>query len=115
MMVKTYAELPKKQELNDNGTLKLTHNFLNAFEGCNPKARLFSIAEVEPGQAVPFHVHNGENETYYFLSGVGLYNDNGTEVPVAAGMTTFCPAGEGHGVVNTGTAPLRFVALILAY
>ncbi len=112
-MIKTYAELPKKQETNPDGSLMLTHNFLNAFEGVNPKARLFSVVEVEPGQAVPFHVHNGENETYYFLSGTGLYSDNGKEVPIAAGMTTFCPAGEGHGVKNTSNEPLRFLALVL--
>ena len=112
-MVKTYAELPKKQEFNPDGTLMLTHNFLNKFEGANPKNRLFSVVEVEPGQAVPFHVHNGENETYYFLSGVGEYSDNGTIVPIAAGMTTFCPAGEGHGVKNIGSEPLRFVAMVL--
>ena len=69
----------------------LTHNFLNKFEGANPKNRLFSVVEVEPGQAVPFHVHNGENETYYFLSGVGEYSDNGTIVPIAAGMTANAP------------------------
>ena len=112
-MIKTYAELPKKQEFNADGSLMLTHNFLNGFEGVNPKARLFSVVEVEPGQAVPFHAHNGENETYYFLSGTGMYNDNGTLVPVAAGMTTFCPSGESHGVANTGSEALRFVAMII--
>lgn len=112
-MVRTYAELPKRQELAPDGTLILTHNNLGAFEGFNPKARMFSIAELEPGQEVAFHTHTGENETYYFLSGTGLYNDNGTIVPIAAGMTTFCPAGEGHGVKNTGSELLRLLCLIV--
>ena len=112
-MVKLFPELPKTSVANPDGSLKLTHNSLAAFEGVNPKIRLFSVAEVEPGCEVPFHTHIGETETYHFLSGIGIYNDNGTELPIQIGMTTFCPSGEGHGVKNTGTELLRFLAIIV--
>ncbi len=112
-MVLSFAELPKKPELDAEGALVLTHNSLRGFEGFNPKVRMFSLVELEPGKAVPFHTHTGENETYFFLSGNGVYSDNGTDVPITPGMTTFCPAGEGHGVVNTGDELIKFVCMIV--
>ena len=41
------------------------------------------------------------------------YNDNGTIVTVHPGDTTICNDGELHGLVNDGTEPLEFIALIL--
>ena len=60
-----------------------------------------------------FHVHEGESETYYFLSGEGLYSDNGTEISVSGGDVTFTPDGEGHGIKNTGPEDLHFMVLIV--
>ncbi len=112
-MIKHANELPVKVFNDNDGSLVMTHFNFNAFEGWNDKARLFAIVELEPGKKVDFHMHHGENETYHFLSGEGLYSDNGTKITVTAGDTTFCPAGEGHGVVNTGTDLLRFIAMII--
>ncbi len=74
---------------------------------------LFSIVRVAPGEEVPYHVHEGENETYYILEGKALYDDNGTKVEVSVGDTTFTPGGEGHGIKNIGNDTLVFVALII--
>lgn len=48
-------------------------------------------------RAVPigYHVHDGESETYYILSGRGIFNDNGTVVEVGPGDVTFTGDGEG--------------------
>ena len=59
------------------------------------------------------HTHEGDNEIFYFLSGTGEYNDNGTIVEVGPGDTTICSDGELHGLKNTGDVPLEFIALIL--
>ena len=59
------------------------------------------------------HVHEGESETYYILTGTGIYNDNGTKYPVKAGDVVFCDDGEGHGLLNNGKEDLKFIALIL--
>ncbi len=112
-MILPFHELETWQEKNEDGSLMLTHNSLKCFAGFNTKIRLFSLVELEPHNEVPYHTHTGENETYFFLSGTGLYSDNGTEKPVTAGVTTFCPDGEGHGVKNTGTDTLRFICMVV--
>ncbi|MBO5491687.1 MAG: cupin domain-containing protein [Desulfovibrio sp.] len=75
--------------------------------------RLFNIGVLKPGNAVGYHTHKGELEIYYILEGEGLYNDNGRETTVRAGDVTVCNDGEGHGLLNTGSADLKMVALIL--
>ena len=55
----------------------------------------------------------GDSETYYILSGKGLYNDNGTEVEIGAGDVTYCAPGEGHGLKCLGDEPVEMIALIL--
>ena len=112
-MITQFTELPKTPETADDGALILTHNSLRGFEGFNPKVRMFSLVDLEPGQEVGFHTHTGENETYFFLSGTGVYSDNGTDVPITPGLTTFCPSGEGHGVKNTGNEVIRFICMIV--
>lgn len=79
----------------------------------NDKTRMFAEITLAPGSSIGYHPHKGESETYYFLSGTGTYNDNGEVRLVAAGDVTFTPGGCAHGVENTGTDPLVFIALIL--
>ena len=74
---------------------------------------MFSRVTLEAGCALGYHEHHGETETYYILSGNGIYNDNGTDVEVEAGDVTFCEDGCGHGLRNCGDDDLSFVALIL--
>ena len=77
------------------------------------KGRLFNIVTLEPGCGVGYHVHKGDGEFYHILSGEGEYSDNGVPTVLREGDTSFCPDGEGHSFVNTGSETLRFVALIL--
>ena len=77
------------------------------------KGRLFNRMILAPGNSIGEHTHTGDNEIFYFLSGTGEYNDNGTIVEVAPGDVTICNDGELHGLVNTGDIPLEFIALIL--
>lgn len=77
------------------------------------KGRLFNLMVIEPGNSIGEHKHEGDNEIFYFLSGKGQYNDNGTIVEVGPGDTTVCNDGEMHGLVNIGDEPLKFIALIL--
>ena len=77
------------------------------------KGRLFNRMVVAPGNSIGEHKHEGDNEIFYFLSGTGEYNDNGTIVEVGPGDTTVCNDGELHALVNTGDVPLEFIALIL--
>ncbi len=97
-----------------NGEGEITvRNLLNGPEEMNQKGRVFGHTTIHPGSEIGYHVHNGDSETYYILSGHGLYNDNGTMVEVEAGDVTICPAGQGHGLKCIGDEPIEMIALIL--
>ena len=52
-------------------------------------------------------------ETYCILEGEGVYDDNGVSIPVSDGDVLFCKDGCGHGIANTGSGNLDFIALII--
>ncbi len=79
------------------------------------KGRLYAKVTLEPGCSIGYHEHHNESETYYFLSGEGEYSDNGKLMTVRPGDATFTPDGTGHGLENTGSENLVFMALILLY
>ena len=113
-MYKEIKQLKTETKFNNVGKEKMIMTDLADFDVCNPKIRLFSFIQLKPGEEVDYHMHIGESETYFILSGQGIYNDNGNIVDVVPGMTTLTPSGEGHSIKNTGEEVLTFIALILA-
>ncbi len=91
-----------------NGRNYLRHE--NAPEGS--VFRMVAIMTLEPGASVGYHVHENNEEVYSILSGSGIYSDNGKEIEVGPGDTTLAPRGTGHGIKNSGDAPLVFFAVI---
>ncbi len=79
----------------------------------NGKCGLYAQITMEPNCTLGYHEHHGESETYYILSGKGLYNDNGKTRPVKAGDVTYTGNGHGHALDNTGDTDLVFMALII--
>lgn len=79
----------------------------------NGKCGLYAEVTIEPGCSLGYHEHHGESETYYILSGKGIYSDNGTLRMVEAGDVTFTPDGKGHALTNSGDEDLVFMALII--
>ena len=77
------------------------------------KCGLYAQVTLEAGCSLGYHEHHGESETYYILSGEGIYSDNGRLRMVKAGDVTFTPDGEGHALTNTGNEDLVFMALII--
>lgn len=77
-----------------------------------PKGRVFAHTTVAPHSGIGYHIHNGDTEIYYILSGKAKYNDNGTIVDIEAGDVTFTPSGTGHGIENDNDEPLDIIALI---
>lgn len=75
--------------------------------------RLYSQITLPPGSSVGYHEHRNESETYYILSGSGLYQDNGAERRVGPGDATFTGHGQFHGIINDTDQDLVFMALIL--
>ena len=113
-MLKKSFEMQSVEELcpeDGKGLLKLT-KMSDYFEK-NTKIRTFAYAELEPGAEVGYHIHHGESESYYILAGSGTYNDNGVNIPIGCGDVTFTPDGSGHGISNTGSGMLKFIALIV--
>lgn len=88
-------------------------SLLTGPEEMNGKGRLFKLITIPVGGSIGYHVHEGESETFYIVSGSGQFDDNGATLPFAAGDVLFTPAGNGHGVQNTGDVPVQMVALIL--
>lgn len=79
----------------------------------NGKCGLYAEVTLEPGCSLGYHEHHGESETYYIISGKGVYSDNGQLHMVQAGDRTFTPDGKGHALTNTGDEDLVFMALII--
>lgn len=88
-------------------------SLLNGPEEMSQKGRVFAHTTVHPGSEIGYHVHSGDSETYYILSGTGRYNDNGHETIVSAGDVTYTASGEGHGIACIGEEPIEMIALIL--
>lgn len=109
-MVTRKTDVEKRAEV-ENGTLTIQK--LTVAPDKPEKVRTYARAILAPGGEVEYHVHTGESESYYILAGKGLYNDNGSETVVQAGDITFTPSGSGHGIKNTGTEDLHFMALIV--
>ena len=79
----------------------------------NEKCGLFARVTLAKGCELGYHTHHGETETYYILSGRGIYDDNGVKLSVNAGDVFFCRDGCGHAISNTGDESLGFIALII--
>lgn len=82
-------------------------------EQLNGKCRMYAEVILEPGCSLGYHEHHGDSETYYVISGKGIYSDNGTLKVVQPGDVTFTPSGKGHAMTNSGDENLVFMALII--
>jgi mannose-6-phosphate isomerase-like protein (cupin superfamily) len=72
------------------------------------------IWELDPGVTEGDHIHQEPRpleEIYYFLEGEGTMTVEGDEVPVKAGDAIMVPPGANHGILSTGSNPLRFVII----
>ncbi len=73
---------------------------LNLFE----TARFFcDVYCLEPGQAQKAHSHAESDKVYALLEGAVTVQVGAEEAPLAPGDCVLAPAGEAHGVRNTGT------------
>lgn len=112
-MYKKIGQLKTEAKLNNAGKEKMFKTNLADFDASDPRIRLFSLIRLKPGEEVEYHMHVGESETFFILSGQGIYNDNGNKVDIVPGMVTLTPSGQGHAIKNTGDEMLVFIALIV--
>jgi len=72
------------------------------------------VVTLEPGKGHARHNHPGVEEILYFLEGEGIQMiDMGQEEhrPVRAGMLVHIPADVYHSTANTGSKPMKFLAV----
>lgn len=65
-----------------------------------------------PGASIGEHIHEGNSEILFVLSGEGTIIDDGAASPIVAGQCTYCPKGHRHSLVNTGCEDLVFYAAV---
>lgn len=112
-MTKANERMIVKAENVNGGAGYILKEALLSREELGEHCKMFTRVTIPAGCELGYHEHHGETETYYILSGKGIYNDNGKEIPAEAGDVFFCKDGDGHGLVNTGEYDLAFAALIL--
>ena len=77
------------------------------------KGRLFAVITLEPGASIGYHVHEGEMESFYILSGQAEYSDGLETSILQPGDTTLTLSGEGHTIKCAEKSTLKLLALIL--
>ena len=111
-MITRKSDMPleiREKMRGGNGAAQLT-----ALSAEKPaKLRLFSTIRLTPGSSIGYHVHEGETEMFYFLTGKGRVQDDERFFDISAGdsMATF--SSHGHSVENTGDTNLVILAVIV--
>ncbi|MDR2604218.1 MAG: cupin domain-containing protein [Desulfovibrio sp.] len=113
-MIQKHAELKTdvhKKFKDGKGQVFMEH-FLDLHKS-NGAGRLFSKVVIAPGSSIGLHKHEGDCEVFYLLKGEALVTDNGAPVKLGPGDVAFCRDGETHGIENSGSDDLEFIAVIL--
>lgn len=72
-----------------------------------------SRVELDPGTIIGEHVHANNEEIYWILSGSGVFSDDGIETMAESGDVLLTLKGHRHGLKNTGSEPLVFLAVVV--
>ena len=76
--------------------------------------RVYAKVTLKKGCSVGYHVHNGDGEDYFVLSGVATLDDNHERtLYLKPGEHYFTPSGKGHSILNEQDEDLVFMALII--
>lgn len=77
------------------------------------KCSLFGRMTLKSGCRVGYHLHEGNIESYYILSGKGVYTCEGEKTEVESGDMAYCGNGQSHDLINSGVEDLVVMALIV--
>ncbi|MCM1313141.1 MAG: cupin domain-containing protein [Bacteroides sp.] len=78
------------------------------FDGTN---RIMN-ATLLPGASIGMHTHETSSETIFITEGCGTVIEDGEPMEISAGQCHYCPKGHTHSMINTGSEPLRFLAVV---
>jgi mannose-6-phosphate isomerase-like protein (cupin superfamily) len=80
--------------------------------GVNPDSLQMHISEIAPGtRAHPPHTHEGV-EAFYVLEGKGTVEVEGERFALGHNEAILLDTTKLHGLVNTGTTPMRYMVII---
>lgn len=68
---------------------------------------------IHPGETVPTHTHQDEDQVYFVVSGTGFVVLDGVRTDVSAGSSVLIALGTEHEITNTGLEPLDYVFFVV--
>jgi mannose-6-phosphate isomerase-like protein (cupin superfamily) len=66
---------------------------------------------VDPGKNLSYQRHKFRHESWFVISGTGVLNSEGTDIPLQSLTTINIPAETWHQLINSGTEPLHLVEI----
>ncbi len=78
------------------------------FDGTN---RIMN-AVLQPGASIGMHTHETSSEIIFITQGCGTVVEDGKSTEIGAGQCHYCPKGHTHSLINTGSGPLHFLAVV---
>ena len=112
MKIALEPEVTRKRLFEGNGEAVIESLFAPGDFSAGIKVRLCARITIPSGGSIGPHVHHGEDELYYILSGSGRVRDAGATRDVFPGSAILTRSGEGHELLNTGTGELVLLAVI---
>lgn len=73
----------------------------------------FMKGHLDPGCSIGYHVHEGNCEVVFVLSGEGSVLFDGEEHPLRAGQCHCCPEGHSHSLRGGGAEGITFYACVI--
>jgi uncharacterized cupin superfamily protein len=100
-------------DIEDNGFYTSKRALFSASIGARKLG--YNVTELPPGKAqCPFHSHREEEEMFLILDGEGELRFGERRFKLRRHDVVACPTGGAevaHQIINTGTAPLRYLSL----
>jgi len=111
-MLKRNADFTVENERAEGGLGNFAMRFPITGRELPPHMRLMCEVIINPGEVCKSHVHTGDTEIYYILSGRAEYEGAEGKNELEPGDVTVCYDGESHAIRCLGGEPLRFLAFI---
>ncbi len=112
MKIALEPEVSQKRLFEGEGEAVIESLFTPGDFSAGINVRLCARITIPAGGSIGPHVHRGEDELYYILSGSGKVRDGGEIRDVLPGSAILTRSGEGHELVNTGSGELVLLAVI---
>lgn len=70
------------------------------------------MSRLKPGASSGHHIHEGNSEIVYIISGNGHFVFDEDIEQVSAGSVHYCPMGHSHSMYNDGDSDLVYLAIV---